>query len=95
MGHPWHCAPIVEANDQLHIKGHAALDPLHDADQIGVLIARRHEVDHPRRAGFRDQIGDENEGAVAIGAPRLDHVAGANGPVAIVPVAQQPGETGR
>jgi len=65
VGHPLdpgHAQAVPEADDQLHAHRDVTAQPLHDADELrGAAIARRHEVDDPRRAvgGLEARCGVE------------------------------------
>ena len=44
--HPGHDLAVVEADHELGAHRHRALDALDDADDVGRVAPRRHEVDH-------------------------------------------------
>ena len=50
--HPGHDRAVVEADHELRAHRHLAVEPLDDADDVGRVAARRHEVDraHARRS---------------------------------------------
>ena len=52
---PRHERAVVEAEDQLHAHRHPAALALHDPDEVGGVVARRHEVDERDRARRRSR----------------------------------------
>ena len=56
--HPGHDQAVPEADEQLHAHRDVTTQPLHDAHELrGAAIARRHEVDDPRRAVGGLEVG--------------------------------------
>ena len=51
LGHPRHLVPVLEPDDQLARHLHLAPEPLDQAEDAGMVVARRHEVRYPQRAG--------------------------------------------
>src|SRR4029079_13125616 len=95
LAHPGDDAPVVEPDRQLRAKVDAALDALDDADDVRLLAARWHEVEHARdRAALRlpGRLEDERVVEVAAGA-RRGRGRGEQ-PAAAVRAAEQRGEAG-
>ena len=69
LAHPRDDAAVVEADRQLRAEVDAALDALDDADDVGRLAARRHEVEDARdRAVLRLPARLEDERVVEVAA---------------------------
>ncbi len=51
LGHPRHLVPVLEPDDQLARHLHLAPEPLDQAEDAGMVMAGRHEVGYPHRAG--------------------------------------------
>ncbi len=84
---------VVETEHQLHEHVHASVDALHDADDIGGLAARRHEVDQAHGARTRLELGLQHERVAPIAAPgRVELALGLDRPVPVLGVAEQRGE---
>ena len=65
--HPGDDMTVVEADDELGPHRHSPRDPLHDADDIGSLSPRRHEVDDADAPLRRlvDRLQNQGQGPVA------------------------------
>jgi Ca2+:H+ antiporter len=61
IGHPWHQRSVVEANDQFGPHNDAAALAAHEPHHVGILAARRHEIDHGRGAVRRLNLGFEDQ----------------------------------
>ena len=60
---PRHEPAVVEADDELHLHLDRALDPVHEADQVGVRRAQGHEVGDARDARVGLPLGLEHQRA--------------------------------
>ena len=86
---------VFETDDQLHSHRHLAANAVDDANQIGILPARRHEIDQAGDASGRFDLGLEDQSVAAItAARRFDFIRGQETPAAIFFVAEQRRETG-
>ena len=82
--HPWNDLPVIKANDQLHLHRHFAAQPFDDPNDVGILAARRHEIDQAHGAAFRFDFRFQNERVASISASRsLDLLIGMEKPAAI------------
>ena len=43
--HPRDSAAVIEPNDELHLHHYLTANSFHDADEVGIFAARRHEID--------------------------------------------------
>ena len=88
--HPGHDRAVVEPDHELGAHRHLAVEPLDDADDVGRLAARRHEVDRPHRARVRLEDRLEDQRVVAVAARRAaDLVPGREQPAAVIGRAEQ------
>ena len=93
--HPGSRGAVAEAQHQLHADLHLALVAAHDADQVGRLAVRRHEVDQSDRAAIGLEGGLEDQGIGPIAAPGgPDVLVRRDQPEAVALAAQQRGEAG-
>ncbi len=93
--HPGDDMPVVEADDQLGPHRHSPRDPFHDADDIGRLSPRRHEVDDADAPLRRlvDRLQDQGQGPVAaLAAANLRRRR--QEPASMLRFAQERGEAG-
>ena len=91
--HPGHDRAVVEAEDELHPHLDASADSFDDPHEIGLRLARRHEVDEPHGAVVGLELGLEDERVAAVLAARRAELAGGlDRPVAVLRVAEQCGE---
>jgi hypothetical protein len=82
--------PVIKADDQLHVDRHFAAEAFDDPNDVGILTARRHEIDQAHGAAFRFDLGFQNERVVSIPAPRsLDFLIGMEKPTAIFSGAEE------
>ena len=91
--HPGHDRAVVEAEHELHPHLDASADALDDAHEVGLRLARRHEVDEPHGTVVRLELGLEDERVAAVLAARRAELARRlDRPVAVLRVAEQRGE---
>ena len=72
FAHPRHDLPVIKPDDQLHLYLHLAAQPFHDADDVRILAARRHEIDQSHGAAFGFNFRFENKRVAAITAACFD-----------------------
>ncbi len=58
--HPWHDLAVIEADDQFHLHRDFAAQSFNDADDVGILAARRHEIDQANGAAPGFNVRFEN-----------------------------------
>jgi hypothetical protein len=93
--HPRHRTAEVEAQDELHPHGDAALQAAHDAHDVGRLVADRHRVDDLQHAAVGVEVGLEHERSLAVAPLGLADVSGGREqPAPVRLVAEQRGEAG-
>ena len=84
LPHPWNDLPVIKANDQLHLHRHFAAQTFDDSNDVGILSARRHEIDQAHRAAFRFNFCLQDERLVSISSScLLDLLLRKKSPVAI------------
>ena len=93
VAHPGHDRPVVEADDELHRHLDAPAHALDDADEVGLRLAGRHEVDeaHGAVVGLEFRLEDERVAAV-LSSCRAELARGLDRPVAVLRVAEERGE---
>src|SRR5579871_3643283 len=93
--HPGNVDAKAETDDQLHPEFYAATDAVHQADHIGGLAARRHEVDQRNLAAFRLELGFQDQRVIPVAARgSFDFVRGCDQPAAVARGAQECSEAG-
>src|SRR6266487_6167750 len=70
VAHPWHNLPVIKADDQFHLHRYPAAQPFHDADDVWILAARRHEIDQPHSAALGFDFRFEDKRVATITATR-------------------------
>ena len=86
---------VVEPDGQAHPHRHASGDALDDADDVGRLAPRRHEVDQADRAVLGVELRLEDERVVPVGpARRRDRGCGGERPPTVLLVAEERREAG-
>src|SRR5438067_8463766 len=70
--YPRHDLPVVETDDQLHVHRHFAAQPFDDSNDVGILTARRHEIDQANRAALGFNLRLEDERVAPIPATRSE-----------------------
>ncbi len=68
--HPGDDRAVVEADDELHPHLDTSADSLDDPHEVGLRLARRHEVDEPHGTVVRLQLGLEDERVAPVPAVR-------------------------
>ena len=82
--HPGHHRPVAEADDEVHAHGDLAADGFDHPDDLGVVLADGHAVDHPGDAVGGLELGLEDERVAAVAAPDLVVIGGRrDAPVAV------------
>ena len=61
VAHPGHDRAVVEAEHELHPHLDTSTDSLDDPHEVGLRLARRHEVDEPDGAVVGLELGLEDE----------------------------------
>jgi hypothetical protein len=93
--HPRDHRTVVEPDHQLGSHLHAAVEPFDDAHDVGLRLARRHEIDHadtPRR-GLPLALEDQRVVAVAP-RRRVGRAGGSKQPAAVLAAPEDRAEAG-
>ena len=91
--HPGHDRAVVEAEHELHPHLDTSTDSFDDPHEIGLRLARRHEVDEPHGTVVGLQLGLQDERvAPVLAARRAELARRLDRPVAVLCVAEQCGE---
>ena len=92
--HPWHGPSVIEAQSHFHAERDFPTDALDDADDVGIALPNRHEVDKAERSIRVLEGGLENQCVGTITASRFPFtVGGSNPPVAVLFLTQKSGKT--
>src|ERR1700730_2218752 len=88
FSHPRHDMAIVEPYDQVHFQGDLAPQSLDDSNDVGILSARRHEIDQAHGSTGRFDLRFQNQRITAI-SPfyLLDLFLRKKSPMTILPIA--------
>ncbi len=94
--HPRDDRAVVEAQPQIAVHGDPAADALDDAHEVGRPVALGHQVGDADRAVVGLPLGVQHQGVRAVGASGAGtlRVLGGEAPVAVLLVAEEPGEAG-
>src|ERR1041384_6741842 len=96
LAHPRDDLPAIETDNQLHANAHLAGQTLEDADQVGVLAARRHEIDQSHGAALCLDFRFEDQRVTAVSPTAfVDLTLGVKEPAAIVLIPEQRCKAGR
>jgi hypothetical protein len=96
LAHPWHDLSVIKPNDQFHLHRHFSAQSFHDADNVRILPARRHEIDKAHGAALGFDFCFENKRVATVTATRrFDLFLREKSPVTVFRVAQERGEARR
>ena len=76
LSHPGNDEPVFKTNNQFHLHAHFAAQSFHDANEVGIFAARRHEIDEPHRAACRFNLRLDDQRVATIAPTRLVDLVG-------------------
>src|SRR6202022_2104406 len=96
LAYPRNDQSVLKTNDQFHLHRHFAAQTFDDANDVGVLATRRHEIDQADCAALGFNFGFDDERVAAVAPPQLvDLLRRREKPMAVFLLADERGETGR
>src|SRR5580704_9643998 len=93
LPNPWHHGSVVKSKHEIQLHRDLAANSTHYAHNLGILLARRHEVDQRNGACLRFEFSFENERSVSVLATNRIRLCGSDRPAPVLLRSKESGET--